>query len=1506
LTIGDAVFFDANANGSKNPGEPGIPGVTVTLTGAGPDGIFGNVDDVTATTTTNSNGAYLFTNMAPGLYRVDIGSTPNGLNSPTYDLDGTATPSNATFLTVSGNDRLDVDFGYQGTASIGDTVYVDFNGNGIQDAGEGGMANITVNVLWHGFDGVPGGGDDVIFITNTNTSGNYAVSNLPLGEYRVFVNPATVPAGFDPISDPDGVGSPHSATLSLTTAAPIRSNVDFGYRGTGEIGDTVYVDLNGNSTQDVGEPGLPGAPITLTYAGTDGVFGTPDDSLLVATTGAAGTYSFINLPPGIYRVTVGGLLPGLTNTQDPDGGADSKSLVSLANGEVNKAVDFGYQGDRSFGDRVWNDLNGDGIQDANEPGLLGVDINVVGAGFDGVFGTFDDIVYPVVRTGIDGKYMVNGLPGDNYRASVISATLPASLVPSFDLDSGTVGADGITTIDLRTTTQNLNVDYGYRGPGAIGDRVWYDLNRDGSDVGEPGIAGTKVNIAFAGGDGIFGTNDDVLYGATTDANGNYGLTGLPTGKYRVSVDPTSLPADLIPTFDADSGTSNPDQTADVILTTNNPTTGAIDFGYTGKASVGDRVWNDVNGDGIQDANEPGLTGIQIIATWAGPDGIIGSADDASVTVTTGANGQYSIGNLPAGTYRVQLSGGLPGSPANTFDLDGVADGRTDVAVTSLQQRTDVDFGVRGTASLSGNVYRDDSNDGIQNPGEPGLPGVTITVSGVDERGNAVTVSTTTDANGTWTVGGLLAGTYTIVETQPANVSDGLDAVGTIGGVAVGTLGNDMISNITLGAGETGINYNFGELAGEVSGRVYVDSNRNGVLDPGETGLGGVIIRLRDSVGNVVRTTTTQPDGSYLIRGFPPGDYVVEEEQPIGYGSSTPNTRPISVIPGTSVTGIDFGETLASISGFVYRDLSVDGLRDPGLGETGIGGVTVTLAGTNILGNSVNRTAVTRPDGTYSFDLLFAGTYTLTESQPQAFFYDGLDSVGNLGGNAGNDVLTLALAGGDQGLEYNFGENPPADPFGYVYEDLNNNGVRDPGEPGIAGVPIRVEGIAFGGTPMARPLTAADVPGGLTVYTDSTGRYEFALIPPGTYSLTEVFQPVGYADGREHNGDPNTPATVIVGNDRFDNIVLRPSPIRGPFNFGEIRLVTAGGVTKRDYLGTTTTATVGVASPIQPATSPTLSWPAVGGLNVGPGAPDCVLAVGADAGTAPIVRVFDYAMGGERWRFMAFDPAFQGGVRVAVGDVTGDGVMDIIAAAGAGGGPHVRVFDGATGQVVRDFFAYDQSFRGGVFVASGDVNGDGFDDIITGAGVGGGPHVRIWDGKTGAEIGGYFAYDMAFRGGVHVAAGDIDGDGVADVITGAGESGGAHVRVFQGATSLEIMGFFAYDLAFRGGVWVAAGDVDGDGRADIITGPGVSGGPQVRVFNGVSGAGMASFLAYDPGFVGGVRVAAIDANGDGRAEVFTGPGPSGTGQIRAFDGANGQVLDSFWSFDSTLIQGVFIG
>jgi hypothetical protein len=304
----------------------------------------------------------------------------------------------------------------------------------------------------------------------------------------------------------------------------------------------------------------------------------------------------------------------------------------------------------------------------------------------------------------------------------------------------------------------------------------------------------------------------------------------------------------------------------------------------------------------------------------------------------------------------------------------------------------------------------------------------------------------------------------------------------------------------------------------------------------------------------------------------------------------------------------------------------------------------------------------------------------------------------------------------------------------------------------------------------------------------------------------------------------------------------------------------------------------------------------------------IIVVGADAGAGPHVKVFDSNTHKVKFDFMPYASKFHGGVRVATGDVNGDGIPDIITAPGMGLAGHVKAFDGATGQLTRSFLGFEKTFLGGVYVAAGDVNGDGRADIIVGRGSGKG-EVRVFNGANGSLLSGFFAYGPGAAGfygtGVYVAAGDVNGDGRADVITGStGGMSGPLVKVFDGTNASLLRSFFAYSPNFHGGVFVAAGDVNGDGRDDIVTGAGPGSAAHVKVFDAVTLQAIDSFFAY-PGFQGGVRVAVGDVNGDGIPDIITGAGKGPAQPLHAFDGQSLAALDSFFALDPRTSKGLFV-
>lgn len=304
--------------------------------------------------------------------------------------------------------------------------------------------------------------------------------------------------------------------------------------------------------------------------------------------------------------------------------------------------------------------------------------------------------------------------------------------------------------------------------------------------------------------------------------------------------------------------------------------------------------------------------------------------------------------------------------------------------------------------------------------------------------------------------------------------------------------------------------------------------------------------------------------------------------------------------------------------------------------------------------------------------------------------------------------------------------------------------------------------------------------------------------------------------------------------------------------------------------------------------------------------------GVKAGGTPVVRV--YSVSGQlQHSFFAYTSTFRKGVNVATGDLDGDGIDEIITSPAAGGGPQIRIFDVTGVNKKLDFFAYDLKFRGGVYIAAGDVDGDGVDEVVTAPMGGGASHIRVFklvNGSMQVAYPSFFAYNLKFRGGTSVTIGDINGDGRGEIITTPTSNGGPHVQVFvlrNGQFTPAYGGIMAYAPSFRGGISATTGDVDSDGKDEIITAVVGRGGPHVRIF-GLNSTNQimlenAGFMAYDPGFRGGITVASADVNNDGVDDIITGVGGSGNPTIRFFNPSGQQILDEFNAYARSYKGGV---
>ncbi len=611
------------------------------------------------------------------------------------------------------------------------------------------------------------------------------------------------------------------------------------------------------------------------------------------------------------------------------------------------------------------------------------------------------------------------------------------------------------------------------------------------------------------------------------------------------------------------------------------------------SDISGRVFVDCNNNGVFDAGEEPIPGVTINLT--GTD-IFNKP--IAATVVTAADGTYKFAKLDPGTYNIvetQPAGFFDGKDQLGFIVgapaanNGVAgnDTFTNIILDGGDSHGfDYNFGELLHNSLSGTVYFDINDNGVQNAGEPGIAGAKLVLAGTNDLATPINQTVFSAADGTYSFTDLRPGDYSITETTPAGFVDGQDTVGQTDGVTNGQLSPpDSIVNISLDGCHSGVGYNFGETKlppalNSISGFVYQDCNDNGVFDAGDEPIANVTVNLTgiDSSGATVSlTATTDATGLYQFSNLKAGVYTLTEQQPSGFldnkesagtpfgGIAAPLVGqdtisainiPVSTTPQNGVN-YNFGEVGTSIAGIIYEDTNDNGVRDPSELLITVP-VTVTLTGADDLGNAVNRTLVTTT-GKYQFDLLRPGTYSITETQP-AGYIDGKDSVGQTNGvtngqlSPPDSIVNISLDGCHAGTSYNFGETkqqPAVNTIsGFVYEDCNANGTFDPGsEEGIASVVVMLAGV---------DSTGASV--NLSTTTDANGFYQFTNLKAGTYTLTEQ-QPAGFLDNQESVGTPfGGVAGSTIGQDVISaiNIPLSTTPQNGVnYNFGEVGASIAG-------------------------------------------------------------------------------------------------------------------------------------------------------------------------------------------------------------------------------------------------------------------------------------------------------------------------------------------------------------
>ena len=909
-TIKGTVYRDADRSESLEDGEKLYQGVTVDLLDAS--------GHVVATTTTDAHGAYAFTNLEEGTYKVRVRK-----EGPIADLvqteDPDATKDNTSGdITLELNDPIkeNVNFGYISDNSISGTIYRDDNRSNSLNGGEAGYPEQTVQLLDK--DGA------VIKTTKTDANGNYSFDNLPDGTYSVKVVKDGALTDLEQTEDPDATKDSASEPITLDEDNPTKKNVNFGYVPDYFIKGTIYRDGNRSGALDAGEKLYKGVTVNLVDA----------DGTVVATTttDADGTYSFDKLPAGTYTVTVvqDGPIAGLQQTGDPDATKDNTSEPITLNNDNPSTTDvnFGYIADNSLSGTVYRDDSRNGDQDGTEPGYSGVTVQLLDASGN---------VVATTTTDANGTYSFSKLPDGTYSVKVVKDGVLADTEQTEDPDATKDNASEPVTLGEDNPTKD-HIDFGYVPDYSIHGLVYRDGDRNETHgATEKGYANQTVELRDKDG--------KVVATTTTDADGAYSFSKLPAGNYTVKVVKDGALTDLDQTEDPDS---TKDSASGVISLGNDHRTETdVNFGYIANNSINGSIYRDGDRDGRKGDTEGRYSGVTVQ--------LLDASGNVVATTTTDKDGKYSFEHLPDGTYSVKVvKDGVLADTDQTGDPDNKLDNASQPITLDEKNPTkgDVDFGYVPNNTITGTVYRDDNRDKMINGDEPGLERVSVQL--LDEDGK-VLQTLDTDADGTYAFQHLPDGTYTVKVVRSSAIKDydqTEDPDATV---------DDTSAVYDMGPGHSlQENVNFGYVPDySIAGRVYRDADKSGSYTDGEETFGGVTVDLLDKDGNVMGTTTTDADGTYSFTKLPAGTYRVkvhpdgalagldQTEDPDGIADSMSGEITIG-FENQSVTGVNFGYVAPdapAVEPSLMQRLArtgFDGLGGAGLGAAVVGGLLLWM------------------------------------------------------------------------------------------------------------------------------------------------------------------------------------------------------------------------------------------------------------------------------------------------------------------------------------------------------------------------------------------------------------------------------------------------------------------------------------------------------------------------------------------------------------------------------------
>lgn len=1155
------VYEDSEVNSTMDTTDKGLHNITVNL--------YDQDNKFIESTKTDSDGYYSFENIYPGYYYVEFELdgyevSPIGKVATAFDNDIDASYKTKTINVASGtSDSVNFDAAVYKPVSVGGTIYIDGNANGVFDSvTEAGLGSIKVSLY--------NDQNELIGTQNSSSDGSFEFTNLLPDEYYTVVDTKDYLIAPLAISGDVTNNLKQDKTTDIQYVPSSASNYmdyDGGLYKNTDISGKIYLDTNADLTRQSDEWLIPDLNVVLLDGSGAEVTSTTTDS--------NGFYQFTDLTPGEYQVVADTTDYATYENEDetPSIQNDGQSPVFTALSatpvvNVDGALTIGGD-DHHFiiSDYVWEDTNYDGIQEGSEPAMSDVKVRLVdGSGntltyqdsYPGLGITAGDKVE--TTTDSNGYYMLIAEDSVEYTVETEASTdyyATGADTSNDTLDNDFTGVSGSTNIghyNYTPTKDTTDVDSGYSEVGTIAGNVYDDqnLNFKFDEDSDLDVADIEVTLTTSLG--------KVLATTTTNSSGYYQFKDLEAGSYVVKFQSLKgLKGFYIPESDGsiilDNGGYEAHRKVKIAYGEDKLHENA---GRSESLLLSGITYEDMIADGVYDPKEdillPGVNADLMTLDKTSGDYVVaidGIGDELSRV--TNVAGQYMMGHIIPLTYKVRFSVPDGYEPTNVVAGDGattkgndaiVTDGSYETSIFELEEghyyNTIADASYYKPVTIEGNYFEDMDTDGVYDEDLDNLlSGYDVNL--IDSDGNVVD-TVQTNSSGHYLFADVVPGYY---QVQFDNSE--FDAISKLG-TANTSLANDLTqdgmtaqgrytSGNTYSVENDGAVYNYASL----EGYAYEDDNNNGLFDAGETGLRSKVT-VYDNSGNAIKSAYSNHNGYYEFTDLIPGKYYVSFEAPdssyhpansgdnsLGIASEINNsyTTPKQSLYSSQRNTVDFDGgmyRLGSISGQVFWDANED--LDVNGYDFGIWDVTVSLYRAQDLKSKATptpiATTVTDSEGNYVFENLVPGDYVVKVDPSYFGYFEDMPGDYQVKDTGHTELFTVVSGtvrtSVDAAITRGLGINYIGD---YVWEDVDGDGKQETSEPAYANATVNL--IDSDGNVI--DTTTTDENGYYDFFANS-GEYKVEFVVADDYHFTKTANADSELDSDAIETTENTATTEV--------------------------------------------------------------------------------------------------------------------------------------------------------------------------------------------------------------------------------------------------------------------------------------------------------------------------------------------------------------------------------------------